>query len=330
MRLYPKLAILGIQKNRRLYIPYLLTCIGMVAMFYILQSLSYSPLLQEMKGGNNVGLVLSLGKYVISVFSLIFLIYTNSFLNRRRNKEFGLYHILGMGKRGLLRISAWESLFISAVGMVGGIALGIALSKLAELGLLNAIHVAPDYRFTMHFESIKVTIGIFAIIFVFLFLKSMLHILRAKPLELMHSEQTGEKPPKANWLFAVLGLLLLGGAYYLAVSIQSPLKALTLFFVAVIMVILGTYLLFCAGSVTLCRTLQKNKRYYYQKQHFVSVSSMTYRMRRNGAGLASICVLSTMVLVMLSSASSLFIGAEGCPAGWLPRDGIIAVHSRKP
>ena len=324
-RLYPRLALAGIKRNRRLYLPYILTCIGMVTMFYIMASLCLCPLLHEMKGGFNMEFVLKLGRFVIAVFALIFLIYTNSFLIRRRNKEFGLYYVLGMDKGCIGRIIAWESLFVSAIGLLGGIAVGIALSKFAELGLCNILRLEADYRFTVAPEAVGLTVGIFAVIFLFLFLKSLWQVRSSKPLELMHSENLGEKPPKANWILAVLGFLLLSGAYVIAVTIKNPVQAFTLFFVAVIMVILGTYLLFTAGSVALCRILQKNPAYYYKKQHFISVSSMAFRMKRNGAGLASICVLSTIVLVMLSSPASLYFGAEDSLVAAYPRDSYISV-----
>lgn len=324
--LYLKLALIGIKKNRRMYIPYILTCIGMVMMFYIMQSLSYSTLLNNMRGGSSVEMVLSLGKFVIAVFALIFLIYTNSFLIRGRNREFGLYNILGMDKNGICCVIAWETLTVSLIGLGGGIALGIAFSKFAELGLLNALKTEIDYSFTLSLEAVRFTILIFGVIFFLLFLKCLWQIKRSKPMELIKSRNVGEKPPKANWLLAVLGVVILGTAYYLAVSIKSPISALVLFFAAVIMVIIATYMLFTAGSVALCRLLKNNKGYYYKSKHFVSVSSMAYRMKRNGSGLASICILSTMVLVMLSSTSSLYIGAEDSIRTMYPRDNSIAVY----
>lgn len=322
---YPRLAWSGIRKNRKLYLPYIFSCIGMVMMYYILHSLSYAPALSITKGGTNIQQILSLGKFVIAVFALLFLFYTNSFLVRRRYKEFGLYNILGMDKRKISRIVLWESLTVAVIALTVGIAAGIALSKLAELGLVNAVHGEVDYRFTLNGDSIAWTAGIFAVIFVLLALRSLWQIRRCKPLELLHSENAGEKPPKANWLLAVAGVLILGAAYAIAVTIKSPLAALLWFFVAVIMVIVATYLLFISGSVTLCKLLQKNKKYYYKKQHFVSVSSMAYRMKRNGAGLASICILSTMVLVMISSTTSLYFGSGDSIQARYPYDAEFAV-----
>ncbi len=307
---FPKMAWTGIRKNRKLYLPYLLSCIGMIMMFCILHNLSYSPVIRGINAGNNIQLVLGLGQFVIAFFALLFLFYTNSFLIRRRYKEFGLYNILGMDKRGIARVLFWESLIVAGIGLAGGLFLGVALSKLAELGLLNVIHAEVDYRFTFSWETVAWTAGVFGIIFALLFVRSLVQVHKAKPLELLRSENTGEKAPRANWVPAVLGVLILGAAYTIAVSIESPVTALVVFFVAVLMVILATYLLFIAGSVALCKLLQKNKGFYYQKKNFVSLSSMVYRMKRNGAGLASICILCTMVLVIIASTSSLYFGAN--------------------
>lgn len=323
---FQRLAISGMKKNKQLYVPYLFTCVGMVMMFCILQSLSYSPLLQNMKGGTNVEMCLSLGKFVIAVFAVLFLLYTNSFLTRRRYKEFGLYHVLGMGKRGLRKIMFWESLFVTGIGLGGGLFFGATLSKLAELVLANILKVKADYSLHLEAEAFLITLEIFVGIFALLMVKSMITVQRTKPLELFHSDNLGEKPPKTNWLLAALGVLLLAGAYYLALSIKTPLAALVVFFVAVLMVIVATYFLFMAGSVALCKLLKNNKGYYYRKNHFVSVSSMVYRMKRNGAGLASICILCTMVLVMVSSTSSLYFCVQDAVRGRYVRDTEIAIR----
>ena len=258
-----------------------------------------------MRGGDTMAVVLLLGTIVISVFALLFLLYTNSFLARRRNREFGLYNILGMNKRNLSRILAWETLLSALISILGGLAGGLLFAKLAELFLAKMAGGSTGYALTVAPRSIAAVFLFFGAIFVLLLLVSLARVGVSKPLDLLKSEAAGEKPPKANWVLALAGLALLGGAYYLAVTIESPLTALFLFFIAVLMVILATYLLFIAGSVTLCRLLQKNKKYYYKSAHFVSVSSMAFRMKRNGAGLASICILATMVLVMLSSTSCL-------------------------
>ena len=286
--LYLRLAVSGIRKNKKLYLPYLLTCVGMVMMEYILLSLSYAPALRAIKGGAQLQFLLSLGKFVVGVFAALFLLYTNSFLIRRRNKEFGLYNVLGMDKSALGWVIFWENIIVAALGLGLGLLFGIGLYKLAELGLVNIIHTDVDYSFIVSPESVKFTLLVFLPIFALLMVKSMWQVRRARPLELLRSESAGEKPPKANYLLGLGGVALLAGAYYLSVTSTSALQAFTMFFVAVIMVIVATYLIMISGSVALCRLLQRSKNYYYQKKHFVSVSSMAYRMKRNGAGLASI------------------------------------------
>lgn len=321
--LYPRLAVTGIRKNSKLYFPYIGTCIGMVTMYYIIHSLSFSPTLREMKGGGTMEAILGLGVFVIAIFAVIFLLYTNSFLIRRRNKEFGLYHVLGMGKPAIARILTWETLLTAVISIVLGLTVGIALSKLAELLLLKIVHGQVDYRITLSAECVTDTVIMFGCIFLLLLFKSLWTVYRSDPLALLKSETVGEKPPKGNWLLALAGIVMLGIAYYFAATIKNPSMAVGVFFLLVILVIIATYLLFISGSVTLCRSLQKNKKYYYQKNHFVSVSTMAYRMKRNGAGLASICILSTMVLVMISSSSSLYIGAEDSLRARYPRDNEI-------
>lgn len=321
-----RLAWSGIRKNRKLYVPYLLTVIGMVMMSYIMQALSYAPALHTMKGGSQLEAILSLGKIVIAVFAAIFLLYTNSFLIRRRYREFGLYNVLGMDKNALCRVAFWENLIVALVGLAVGLALGVLLYKLAELGLVNMIRGQVDDSIVVEPESLEFTLVIFAVIFALIMIRSLIQVRRTRPLELLRSESAGEKPPRANYLLGLLGLGLLGGAYYMAVTISNALSAFTWFFVAVLMVIAGTYLVMISGSVVLCRLLQKWKGYYYKKQHFVSVSSMAYRMKRNGAGLASICILATMVLVMISSTGSLYIGAEDAIAVRYPYDSTVKLY----
>ena len=323
---YPRLAWTGMKQNRRLYLPYLLTCTGITAMFYILMGLSVSSVLPQMSGGRSTALIMSLGSVVIAVFALIFLFYTHSFLIRRRSREFGLYNVLGMGKGNIARILLWETLLTYAGTTVTGLALGVALSKLAELGLMNLLRSQITYTFTVNAVSLLITLALFAAVHTLIFLHALWQLHRVSAVALLHSESVGEKPPRARWLLAVLGLVLLGGAYWLAVSIREPLEALLWFFAAVIMVILGTYLLFITGSVALCRALQRNPRYYYRPSHFVSVSSMAYRMKRNGAGLASVCVLATMVLVMLSSTTCLYFGQEDAVNARYPHDIAVTVY----
>ena len=317
---YPRLAWTGIKNNRRLYLPYILTCIGMVAMFYIMLSLSTGEFLDKMRGGTTLGSVLGLGAGVIGFFAVLFLFYTNSFLIRRRKKEFGLYNILGMGKRNIARVLFSETLILAAVSLVFGLILGAALSKLAELGLAYFVESDAGYDFTVYPTAMGYTVLLFICIFLLLFFKSVGQVGLSNPVELLHSESVDEKPPKANWIFGVLGIVILAAAYYISVTIEQPVAALGWFFIAVLMVIAATYLLFIAGSVLLCRILQKNKRYYYKPNHFVSVSSMAYRMKRNGAGLASVCILITMVLVMIASTSCLYFGKNDVLRSQYPHD----------
>lgn len=317
---YPRLAWSGMRKNSKLYLPYTIACIGMTAMFYILMHLAYSPALELLSSSGEVSTILRLGSFVIGVFSLLFLFYTNSFLVRRRYKEFGLYNVLGMNKGNISRVLAWEALINALISLVGGLFLGIALSKLAELGLVNIMGGKTDLNLRVSVNALEFTTLFYCGIFLLIYLNSLIKIRRSSASELVKSENFGEKPPRANWLFGLAGIVILAAAYYIAVSIKTPLTALSLFFIAVIMVIVATYLIFIAGSVWICRLLQKNKRYYYKKNHFVSVSSMVYRMKRNGAGLASICILATMVLVMISSTTCLYFGAEDALRDRYPRD----------
>ena len=317
---YPRLAWSGMRKNSKLYLPYTLACIGMTAMFYILMHLAYSPALELLSSSGEVSTILRLGSFVIGVFSLLFLFYTNSFLVRRRYKEFGLYNVLGMNKGNISRVLAWEALINALISLAGGLFLGIALSKLAELGLVNIMGGDTDLDLRISVNALEFTTLFYCGIFLLIYLNSLIKIRRSSASELVKSENFGEKPPRANWLFGLAGIVILAAAYYIAVSIKTPLTALSLFFIAVIMVIVATYLIFIAGSVWICRLLQKNKRYYYKKNHFVSVSSMVYRMKRNGAGLASICILATMVLVMISSTTCLYFGAEDALRDRYPRD----------
>ena len=327
MLLYPRLAVIGIKKNRRTYLPYILTCAGMIMMYYITSFLTVSSFLREMSGGEIMQQLLFLGCGVMVVFSAIFLFYTNSFIIRRRKTEFGLYNILGMDKRNISWILLWETLMIYAVSIVVGISCGILFSKLAELVLTKMLGEAASYQFNVEPTSILHALIYYLVIFLLILVNSLRQIHFSNPIELMRSENSGEKPPKANYILAVIGALLLGAAYFLAVYIKKPLDAIFTFFIAVLMVIVATYLLFIAGSVAVCRILQKNKKYYYKTNHFISISQMAYRMKRNGAGLASICILSTMVLVTLSSTICLYIGEEDMLRLQYPRDIITDTYS---
>lgn len=325
IHVYPKLAWEGIRKNKRLYVPYIAMGALMVMMYYLLRFLQDSPVIGVMRGAVTLSTVLPMGYAVIAIFSIIFLFYTNSFLIRQRYREFGLYNILGMNKQNVCMIMVWESIFVGSIAIVTGLAAGILLSKGAELVLFNLVHMDISFDLRISAVSVFYTITGYIIIYLMLLLNSVIKVWFAKPLDLLKSNRVGEKMPKRTWVYAAVGMVLLGAAYYLAVSIKEPLTALMYFFLAVIMVIIGTYALFMAGSVVLCRILQKNKRYYYQPNHFISVSFMMYRMKRNGAGLASICILLTMVLVMLSSTTSLYFGIEDSLVGRYPHSVNVVV-----
>ena len=310
--LYPKLAANGIRKNGRLYTPYLVTCILMAAVYYIIHFLGYSGIMDGMPGGHTATDLMRMGTFIMTLFGVIFLFYTQSTLIRGRKKEFGLYSILGMNRYNLGRILFWETMIIWTVTIIGGLIAGIGLSKLAELGFTRLIEIPVRYEFSISIPSVVMTVATYSGIFFLIYLNAIRQVGFASPIELVAEHKAGEKPPKANWLVGLLGLLSLGAGYYIALRIKQPMAALMWFFAAVLLTIIGTYLLLIAGSILLCRLLQKNKNYYYRTNHFVFVSSMVYRMKRNGAGLASICILLTMILVIMSSTTALYTGSEKC------------------
>lgn len=308
--LYPKIAADGIRKNSRLYVPYIATCILMIAIFYIMHLLGFSEMLKNFEGASTAKDILQLGTIIMALFGTIFLFYTQSTLIKGRKKEFGLYNVLGMNRVNLGRILFFETALIWLISMTGGILAGIGLSKLAELGFTKMINSSVSYQFTVSTDSIATTVIVYSFIFLFIYLNALRQIWFTRTINLIHADKAGEKPPKANWVIGILGLIILLSGYTIALKIESPLSALAWFFIAVILIIVGTYLVLIAGSVLLCRILQKNKSYYYKTNHFVSVSSMAFRMKRNGAGLASICILLTMILVMISSTAALYFNRE--------------------
>lgn len=318
--LYPKLAWQGIRKNAEMYLPYLLMGILMVGVSYIMNYLTRPALMGALSMGGTTLMVLQMGKIVISVFSVIFLYYCNSFLIRRRMKEFGLYNILGMGKGNIARVMLWETLLTALLVFAGGLLLGLSLSRLVEMALNNLLHADYTVPMELFYPDGVTWVLLFGGIYVLILLANLLRMRLSNPVALLKSENTGEKPPKANWFFGLIGLLILLSAYYVAAVSQSPLEALIFFFIAVLMVIVATYLLLVSGSVTLCRMLRRNKRYYYQTRHFISVSAMAYRMKRNGAGMATICILCTMVLVILTSTVCLYGGTDSMVDAICPQD----------
>lgn len=318
--LYARLARMNIRNHRKIYLPYILTAVGMVAMLYIVCFLATDSEVGEIRGGSMLQMILGFGTGVVAVFAAIFLFYSNSFLMKRRKVELGLYNVLGMGKRHIARVMLWESGFTFALSIVLGLGAGILLSKLCQLAMFRLVSAAASFTFSISGLALGVTAALFAGIFLLILLNSLRQVHFTSPAELMRSGSAGEREPRANYALALLGAAVLGAGYWLALTVANPIDALVWFFVAVILVILGTYLLFISGSVALLKLLRRNRRYYYKTNHFVSVSGMFYRMKRNGAGLASICILSTMVLVMISSTTCLYVGADDALRMRFPRN----------
>lgn len=308
--MYTKLAITNIKNNRQFYFPYLLTGIITVAMFYIMCALESNPGIQSMPGAKNLGLILRLGIGVIGIFAVIFLFYTNSFIIKRRKKELGIYNILGMEKRHIAKILSKEAFFTAIIAIGGGLVTGVLFHKLACMLLYRMIGFNGGITFSFSKKGVMITAILFAIVYLLTYIYDLFQVQLANPIELLQLGNKGEREPKTKAIMAVLGVLCLGAGYFIAITTKNPIKALTLFFVAVILVIIGTYLLFTAGSIALLKILRRNKGYYYQTKHFTSVSGMIYRMKQNAVGLANICILSTMVLVAVSTTVSLYVGVE--------------------
>ncbi len=313
-RFFSRLARQNLRKNARSYGPFLLASVLTVGMFFIILALAVSPSLQSMTGAVTIQVVIRYGVVVVGLFAVIFLFYTNSFLIKRRKREFGLFNVLGLEKRHLARVIAFETLYTALASVGLGLVLGVALTKLLLLVVAKLLGVAAPTGFfagpRLLLVVIGVTAAIFAAIFLLIFLYSIRQVYVARPVELLQAEHAGEREPRAKWLLALIGAGCLGAGYYIAVTTTDVIQAMFLFFVAVVLVIIGTYLLFTAGSVALLKLLKKNKRYYYKTRHFTAVSGMMYRMKQNAVGLANICILSTMVLVMVSGTSCLMLGMD--------------------
>ena len=314
--IYEKLAVTNLKNNRKTYVPYIFTGVLTVMMFYIIDALSKGKGITQ----NTLKICLQYATGVIIVFAVIFLFYTNSFLIKRRKKEIGVYNILGMGKRHIARMMAIETILTAGISILGGLVFGIIFGKLMYLLLLKILHNSVDMQFSVNGTAIVQTVILFAGIFFLTYLYNILQIQLVNPVELLHGGNQGEKEPKSRWLLVIVGVAALGNGYWIALTTEAPLEALLKFFVAVVCVIIGTYALFIAGSIVVLKMLRKNKAYYYNPKHFTSVSGMIYRMKQNGAGLANICVLSTMVLVMVSTTVSLYAGMEDILDSRFPRD----------
>ena len=324
---FPKLALINIKKNGQSYFPFMISCICTVMMYYIMHSISKNKGIFELYGAAYIIEALNLGTVVIAIFSVIFLFYTNSFLIKRRKKELGLYNILGLEKKHIGKMMFYETLFIAVVSIVIGLAGGILLYKLVFLLLLKILNFQVPLEFSIPASSIITTIVLFSIIFTLSLLFNLGQVHLANPIELLKGSNQGEKEPKVKWLMVLLGVVTLGAGYAIALLIESPLSALSLFFVAVILVMIGTYCLFTSGSIALLKVLKKNKKYYYKISHFTSVSGMMYRMKQNAVGLANICILCTGILIMISTTVSFYVGQQDILRTRFPKDVMITCNN---
>lgn len=307
---FPKLAADNIKKNSKTYVPYIIACTLTASVFYIIKSLSLNPGIKNVFGATTLSEMMKMGSWVAGIFAVIFLFYTNSFLMKRRKKELGIFNILGMEKRHIALTLAYETLYIYLITTLGGVFLGIALDKIMFMIIMKMIKVEVPMGFFVSPVTILSTAVLFAFIFSLVYLKSVAEVSFMSPMALLREENAGEKEPKAKWLIAVLGILTLSAGYIIALIPNNPLQSIVQFFIAVILVIIGTYLIFTSGSIALLKLLRKNKKFYYKTNHFISVSGMIYRMKQNAVGLANICILSTMVLVTISSTGTLMLGIK--------------------
>ena len=307
---FPRLALVNLLRNSRYYGPYLLSCGALAAMYYILRFLTWNEVIQTVRGAAYLQTMMFIGCFVVALFSTVLLLYANSFVMKRRQKELGLYNILGLEKRHIAALCIWETLLCAIAVIPGGIAAGILLSKLILLLLLKLVQIPVQFGFSVSVRGMGETAALLGALFLLALLWNLLRLGRSRPIELLHSDSAGEREPKTKRLLALLGLASLLGGYAIAVTTRNPVDALMLFFVAVILVMLGTYCLFTAGSIALLKRLRANKGFYYQTRHFTAVSGLLYRMKQNAVGLANICILACMVLVTVSGTLCLYLGAQ--------------------
>ena len=316
------------KSNRRFYLPYILTVIGTAAAFYIMAAIVSDPGSKELAAGTSngpmyVSMFMTLGMFVLGLFSCIFLLYTNSFLMKRRQKELGLYSVLGMSKTNIAGIMVFEALYIALIGIGGGIAVGILLTKLVSLALFRLMRLPVPFGFSVQPIAIIIVVLFFAGLILLTLLANLAKVGRSRPVELLRGGNVGEKEPKANWFLTIVGVLFLGAGYAVAMLVDNPGMAVAVYFLAVFAVIIGTYCLFTSVSIAVLKALRRNKRYYYKAKHFISVSGMLYRMKRNAVGLANICILCTMVMVMVSGTLSLYLGSEEQVNTFCPADVVV-------
>ena len=326
--IFSRLAKQNIRNNKSTYIPYMITCIFCIAMIYMMEFLRDCPTLdQAVRQADEVRMIVFTGEIVVEIFCIIFLIYSNSFLMKRRQKEIGLYNILGLERNHIGIVMFLETIITSIGSLVGGIAAGIIGSKLALLLLLKLLHIPSVLGFYISVKGIFTCLFMFGIVFLMILFLNLAKIHLSRPVELLRGNNTGEKEPAAKWLMALIGFICLGAGYYLAVTTESPIKAITIFLLAVILVMAGTYLLFTAGSIVILKFLRRRKSFYYRTGNFISISGMLYRMKQNAIGLASICILSTGVLLMISMTVSIYFGMNDIMLNRYPYDVDMSVTS---
>ena len=314
-----RMALTNIKNNQNIYLPYFMAASLIVMLFYSLRSVSFMVANSTAAGGGTMSAMLQMSSWICGILSLVILFYVNSFIMKRRKKEFGLYSILGMEKRHIALVMAWEVLITGAIGIFCGIVLGALFSQLLFLLLLKIVGLPVALEFVIPFQEVAATFVLFGIGFLILLGYDVISVCRTDPIALLRSEKEGEREPRTKWPLAALGFVTLGAGYWLALTVKTPSDALTVFFPAVLLVIIGTYCLFVAGSILILKLLRRNKNFYYQPKNFISVSGMMYRMKQNAVGLSNICILSTCVLVTLSSTVSLFIGEEDILRARYPR-----------
>lgn len=311
LRFYMKFAFSNLKKNKQIYLPQLVTSIGLTGAFYIAYTISIDEKLGSGRGGESLPDIMSLGVRIIGILSVILLLYTNSFLMKHRKRELGLFHVLGLEKRHVNGIMLMETLFTFVVSVVGGIFAGIVFYKLCILCICHLLKLEIVLGFYyIKADAIMLTIVLFLGIYFGICLMNSISVERMKPIELLKSDRVGEREPKTKWITLIIGLLTLGGGYGISLSVESPLKAIFLFFVAVLLVIIGTYCIFVAGSILILKVLKKSSGFYYHPTHMTAISGLLYRMKQNAVGLASICILSTAVIIMFSTTVNLYVGIE--------------------
>ena len=309
-KLTNKLALSNLVKNRSLYYPFALATIVATAILYSFVSLAYSPNLESTYGGSAARTTLQFGIWVIQIAVLILVTYANSFVMKNRSKELGVYSILGMEKHQLLLMTFFELFYFALVTVGLGLGLGLVLDKLLFAVLLKFMGLKVVIASTFQWLNVFTVLVSLSVAFAIILLLNSIRLLRYSSLHLMREKKAGEKKGRFLGLQTFLGLGLLAMAYYIALTVEKPVAAILNFFIAVLMVVLATYLLFNAGTITLLQFLKKRKRYYYKTQNFISVSNLISRMRKNAAGLATISILSTMLLVTLVGSLNIYVGGK--------------------